>query len=72
MPYVHIDLDELDTSDLVEELERRGYTSSKTPETPPYVDGLDRVAHLASCGLTAHARDEALILISNAIGRPLN
>lgn len=71
MPYVsvHIDFDDFDEDDLVEELESRGYTCTKN--APAGLDGLDRVAHLAICGQLEIARAEALQLVSQAIGRTI-
>ena len=73
MPYItveaHVDLDEFDDEDLVEELESRGYVCSKNA-----IEGLPDVAyieHLATCGLVAEARREALDLVSKTIGRRL-
>lgn len=73
MPYasVHIDLDEFDEDDLVQELESRGYRVSKTNDTEALCD-LDHVEHLALCGLIADARNEALELVGKAIGRPIH
>jgi hypothetical protein len=71
MPYVsvHIEFDDFDEDDLVEELESRGYTCTKN--APAGLDGLDRVEHLAICGQLEIARAEALQLVSLAIGRPI-
>jgi hypothetical protein len=71
MPYVsvHIDFDDFDEDDLVEELESRGYTCTKN--APAGLDGLDRVEHLAICGQLEIARAEALRLVSQAIGRTI-
>lgn len=71
MPYVHIhiDLDEFDDDDLVEELESRGYTCTKDSATG--LEGLDRIEHLAICGQSDVAKAEALKLVGDAIGRPL-
>ena len=73
MPYVsvHIDLDEFDEDDLVQELESRGYRVSKTNDTEALGD-LEHVEHLALCGLIADARNEALELVGKAIGRPIH
>lgn len=73
MPYVsvHIDLDEFDDDELVEELEIRGYRVSKAHE-PATLGDLEHVKHLASCGLIADARIEALELVGKAIGRPIH
>ena len=73
MPYVsvHIDLDEFDDDDLVRELESRGYRVSKTNGTEALGD-LEHVEHLALCGLIADARNEALEIVSKAIGRPIH
>lgn len=73
MPYVsvHIDLDEFDEDDLVQELESRGYRVSKTNDTEALGD-LDHVEHLALCGLISDARNEALELVGKAIGRPIH
>ena len=73
MPYItveaHVDLDEFDDEDLVEELESRGYVCSKNPiENLPDVSYIE---HLATCGLVAEARREALDLVSKTIGRRL-
>ena len=78
MPYVsvHIDLDEFDEDDLVQELESRGYRVSKAHEPATLVDlehvDLEHVEHLALCGLIADARNEALELVGKAIGRPIH
>lgn len=71
MPYVsvHIDFDDFDEDDLIEELESRGYTCSKNSVTG--VEGLDRIEHLAICGQLEVARTEALQLVSRAIGRSI-
>lgn len=71
MPYVsvHIDLDDFDEDDLIEELESRGYTCTKDAVTG--VKGLERIEHLAVCGQLEIARAEALQLVSAAIGRPI-
>jgi hypothetical protein len=71
MPYVsvHIEFDDFDEDDLVEELESRGYTCTK--ESVTGLDGLDRVEHLAICGQIEIARAEALQLVSKAIGRSI-
>ena len=73
MPYVsaHIDFDEFDEDDLVQELESRGYRVSKTNDTEAFGD-LEHVEHLALCGLIADARNEALELVGKAIGRPIH
>ena len=68
---VDIDLDEFDEDDLVQELESRGYRVSKTNGTEALGD-LERVKHLALCGLIADARNEALELVGKAIGRPIH
>lgn len=71
MPYVsvHIDLDDFDEDELIEELEYRGYTCTKN--APAGLDGLDRIEHLAICGQLEIARAEALQLVSHAIGRTI-
>lgn len=73
MPYVsvHMDLDEFDEDDLVQELESRGYRVSKTNDTEA-LGYFDHVEHLALCGLIADARNEALKLVGKAIGRPIH
>ena len=72
MPYVsvHIDLDEFDDDELVEELEIRGYRVSKAHE-PATLGDLEHVEHLALCGLIDDARNEALELVGKEIGRPI-
>jgi hypothetical protein len=71
MPYVHIhiDLDEFDDDDLIEELESRGYTCTKDSVTG--LEGLERVEHLAICGQLEAARAEAMQLVSATIGRSI-
>jgi hypothetical protein len=71
MPYVsvHMEFDDFDEDDLVEELESLGYTCTK--ESVTGLDGLDRVEHLAICGQIEIARAEALQLVSKAIGRTI-
>lgn len=73
MPYVsvHIDLDEFDDAELVRELESRGYRASKAND-PATLGDLEHVEHLALCGLIADARNEALEIVSKAIGRPIH
>lgn len=72
MPYVYIELSELDSSDLVSELESRGYVVAKDQAPIRTLDGLDRIEHLALCGLVLDAKNEALALVGDAIGRRLN
>lgn len=75
MPYVSVDieLDEFDTDDLIEELESRGYTCSKSRKAPDLggLGDLEHIEHLAVCGQLEIARAEALQLVSAAIGRPI-
>lgn len=73
MPYVnvHIDLDDFDDDDLIEELESRGYTCTKDSDSVAGLEGLEHVEHLITCGLIDVARAEALDLVGKAIGRPL-
>lgn len=75
MPYIHVSvsdvIDELDSEDLIEELVRRGY-SEPSKNIAAGLDGLDRIAHLAACGLVNDARTEALQMVGEAIGRPIH
>lgn len=73
MPYVsvHIDLDEFDDADLRKELESRGYLVTKDKGLSISGD-IEYVAHLASCGFFADARQEALKLVGQAIGRAIH
>ena len=65
---VEIELDDFDDSELIEELESRGYTctSGKVAQLD-----IDRIEHLAVCGQIEAARAEALELVSKAIERDL-
>jgi hypothetical protein len=72
MPYVFVEMSELDSSDMVDELEKRGYQVSKGPTVKFELEGLDRIEHLASCGLIHDAKTEALALVGDAIRRRLN
>lgn len=68
MPYVSVwvdepDLSEADTEDLIQELERRGHCA-------PPLEGIGRIQHLMDCGLSQYARDEALRMVAEQVGRP--
>jgi hypothetical protein len=79
MPYIHIDLDDFDDNDLIEELRDRGYIVAEKVTGLNHLTGdelstaldFNRVEHLAVCGQIDAARAEALQLVSNAIGRAL-
>lgn len=71
MPYIHIDLDDFDDDDLIEELRDRGYFVAAKGSTVDDVGDLTHVEHLAVCGQLDAARAEALALVGNVIGRPL-
>ncbi|CAN7315780.1 hypothetical protein [Acidovorax delafieldii] len=72
MPYVYVELSELESSDLVSELESRGYVVAKEETPIKTLYGLERIEHLALCGLVHDAQSEALALVGDAIGRRLN
>lgn len=74
MPYVcvQVDISDIDSADMVKELETRGYTVSRAGGPVATLDGLDRIEHLALCGLMRDAQAEALSLVGDAIGRRLN
>lgn len=73
MPYVSVEVDiaDFDSSDLMDELESRGYQVTKGTSVSTLGD-LDHVEHLALCGLLADAQQEALMLVGTAIGRPIH
>ena len=75
MPFISIDidLDDLDTEDLIEELESRGYACNKKRREPDLggLGDLEHIEHLVVCGQIEHARAEALLLVGRSIGRPL-
>lgn len=71
MPYVkvwvddpEVTLSEHDSESLIEELEKRGFKVTRP------LDGLDRIVHLLDCRLIDYARDEALAMVEEQIGRP--
>ncbi len=68
MPYItveaHVDLDDFDTDDLIEELKSRGHGSA---ELNPMID-LTRIEHLIVCGQVEQAKAEAWSMIVAAIG----
>lgn len=66
---VDVHLDEFDIDDIVEYLRDNGYQVSKDA-APPEGD-LEHIYTLAVAGQMDAAREEALKLVSNAIGRPL-
>lgn len=65
MPYItveaHVDLDDFDTEDLIEELERRG----GQPVTGTGID-LHRIAHLLTCGQVEQAKQEGWAMLLEA------
>ena len=72
MPYVSVwvddvELDEFDDTELIEELEKRGYSCVKGATS---IDGIELISHLLDCGLVAYARDEALRMLEQQVGRP--
>lgn len=79
MPYVrlHIDFDEFDNDELADHLRAAGYTV-QAPGIPTYSDygdvdisELGHIDTLATCGQRDAAREAALRIVSEAIGRPL-
>lgn len=74
-------LDEFCDSDIAEYLRHRGYYVSNTSAAPhghqpaPSAvldpDDLNHIETLALCGQRSAAQSEALALVGNAIGRPL-
>jgi hypothetical protein len=81
MPYVHvhINLNDFDVDDLIEELKDRGYVvteqvtglSHLNLEEQASVMDFNHIEHLAICGQLDAARSEALELVGQAIGRRL-
>lgn len=75
MPYVSVwvedsdVLDEIDDDDLISALKKRGYSVSRS--ISENLEGINRIDHLYDCGMADQARKEALMLVGNAIGRPL-
>ena len=69
---VHVDMDEFSESELIKELESRGYSCVKTgsPEflDPEQIIDFDRIEHLAICGQKDAARTELLAAVGSAIG----
>ena len=73
-----VSLDEFSDTDIANYLRHRGYYVSDTskaphdqdadPENVLNPDDLDHVSHLALCGQLHAAREEALVLVGNAIG----
>jgi len=76
-----VSLDEFDDGEIADYLRQRGYYVSSTsgaphdqdpdPENVLNPDDLNHIETLALCGQIDAARYEALSLVSNAIGRPL-
>ena len=69
MPYVsvHVDLDNFDDDDLIEELESRGYECIKSDSMGGQtVD--NRVSHLLDCGMDKAAAEELLQQVEQSRG----
>lgn len=76
MPYVsvHIDLDEFSDEEVAKHLRECGYTVTKIAGDSACVIDEDRLMHistLALCGQQEAAREIALRIVGEAIGRPL-
>lgn len=70
---VEIDIEDFDTTDLIDELETRGYSCVKTGADKESLEAfktidLDRIEHLSLCGQTAAARLELFSMVHVAIG----
>lgn len=67
MPYItveaHVDLDDFDTDDLIEELESRGKGGNISS---PIID-LARIEHLIVCGQIEQAKAESWAMITKAL-----
>ena len=61
---VEIDLGDIDEDELVDEMEDRGFTCSKEGAS-----NFGHVEHLIVCGQVEEAKDEALRLVAEMIGR---
>lgn len=69
---VDVELSEIDDDALIDELEDRGYAVvTKQGDGVLRSIDIERIEHLATCGLLAEARAELIELASLAIGRPL-
>ena len=70
MAYVNVDvdLDDFDTNDLIEEIEKRGYSVGGSGAPNP--SDMTRIQHLMDCGLMRDAASEALSFIETQLGRP--
>jgi hypothetical protein len=77
---VDVSLDEFELEDIADYLRHNGYKVSATSATVTEdgstnvldPDDLDHIYTLALCGQREAAQHEALQLVSEAIGRPLN
>lgn len=71
---IHVDFDEFEDEDLAEHLRECGYTVTKIAGDSACVIDEDRLMHistLALCGQQEAAREIALRIVGEAIGRPL-
>lgn len=80
MPRVYIDPDVFSDSELIDELEDRGYVAVKdnVPGASSFIAtdkiteaDLQRIEHLVVCGQRSAAIAETLELVSRVIGRPI-
>ena len=69
--YVDVRLDEFGDTEIAYYLRNRGYSVSGGSNIGFEPDALNHIETLALCGQRAQAVHEALALIGNAIGRPL-
>lgn len=75
MPYVSVwvdeqDLSEVDTDDLIAELESRGCKCTKKGQPLMEADAFHYVSHLLDCGMKQYAAEEALRFIECQLNRP--
>ena len=75
MPYisVHIDLDEFSDEEIAKHLRESGYTVTKHTSDDCLIGeaDLNHIETLALCGQQEAAREIALRIVGEAIGRPL-
>jgi len=75
---IHVDFDEFDEEDLADHLRSNGYTVTKDPRHARTDDSclideneLNHISTLSLCGQRSEAREVAIRIVSEAIGRPL-
>ena len=72
---INVSLDDFDNQDLVEHLEKNGYTCFETGSTKSTesISGseLERIDHLLVCGQKQAAIEEIFSVVGHAIGRQI-